>query len=119
MTRADALLIALLAGLIGLSYAALWQPAAPAQWLEVRSVGAAPERHRLDQTRRVDIPGRQGISQLALEPGRARFVAGPCRNQVCVHAGWLSRAGEAAACLPNGVSIRLVGREPELDAMSY
>lgn len=119
-TPADAALIALAAALVGGLFAAFWGPQAPAAWAEVRSGGAVVGRYALDRARTVDVTGRLGASRLALEPGRARFVTGPCRNQVCVHRGWLRHDGDAAACLPNGVSVALSGgAAASLDAVSY
>lgn len=41
----------------------------------------------------------------------ARFVSSPCPDHICVNAGLLTRAGEAAVCLPQRVSVRLVGQD--------
>lgn len=119
-TPGDAAVIALAAALVGGLFAAFWGPPAPAAWAEVRSGDVIVGRYALDRARTVEVAGRLGASRLALEPGRARFVTGPCRNQVCVHSGWLRHDGEAAACLPNGVSVALSGGAmASLDAISY
>lgn len=119
-TPGDAVLIALGAALVGALFAAHWRPAAPAAVAEVRSGDALVVRYALDRARTVDVQGRLGPARLALEPGRARFVAGPCRNQLCVRGGWLRHDGEAAACLPNGVTLALSGGAASgFDAVSY
>ena len=35
--------------------------------------------------------------------GRIAFISSDCPDQICVHRGFLSRAGQSAACLPNNV----------------
>ena len=32
-----------------------------------------------------------------------------CPDQICVKAGWLRRAGDFAACVPNGITVHIVG----------
>ena len=34
------------------------------------------------------------------EPGRIRFLESECPDQICVNAGWLTREGQIAVCLP-------------------
>lgn len=46
---------------------------------------------------------------IAVENGRARFVSSDCPDHVCVNSGWLSQAGQSAACLPAGVVLRITG----------
>ena len=48
---------------------------------------------------------------VAVEPGAISFAASDCANQLCVHTGKLTRAGESAACLPNKTLIRVTGRD--------
>ena len=49
---------------------------------------------------------------IELEPGRIRYRSADCPDHLCVAAGWLSRAGDTAACLPGRSLIRLrAGRE--------
>ena len=46
---------------------------------------------------------------LQVEPGRICFLRGHCPDQTCAEAGWLSRAGQTAACLPNRTVVVLSG----------
>lgn len=56
-------------------------------------------------------PEQLEINGVVIEISRAgaRFVTSPCPDQLCVHAGLLTRAGESAVCLPQRVSLRLTG----------
>ena len=53
-------------------------------------------------------------------PAGAAFVSSPCPDQVCVEAGLCDRVGETAVCLPQRVSIRIVGDggDGAVDAMT-
>ena len=56
-----------------------------------------------------DITLDNGVT-IAVEPGAIRFAASDCANQLCVHTGKLTRAGQSAACLPNQTLIRITGK---------
>ncbi len=56
--------------------------------------------------------GKNGLTvTLRVEDGRVRFTHSDCPDKVCVHTGWLSRAGQTAACLPAGVLVRVEGED--------
>ena len=71
-----------------------------------------------DQVR--ELTGRNGIRVvIRVEGGRARFEESGCPDQICVHSGWLSSAGQSAACVPAGIALRLTGEEDGgLDAVT-
>ncbi len=120
MTRGDVLAVTLAAACVGGLYARFWQPAVAADTVEVRVAGTAVGRYPLQVDRTLTIEGRRGPLLLTIEAGRVRFSMSPCRNQICVHSGWLSHSGDAAACLPSRVSITLSGHGSEaLDAVSF
>jgi hypothetical protein len=119
MSRGDVLAIALAAALVGTLYAHFWQPAVAASHVEVRVGGERVGRYPLNEARELGVEGRLGTSLLKIEDGRVRFLRSPCRNQVCVHSGWLDRGGDAAACLPNRVSLGLVGGDAALDGIAH
>ncbi len=120
MTRGDLLAITCSAAIVGVLFARYWQAPVAATQFEVRVGGETLGRYALDADRGIRVDGRAGPSILKVENGRVRFISSPCRNQVCVHGGWLSHSGEAAACLPNRVSISLSGNAGEgLDAVSF
>ncbi|HEY0974213.1 MAG TPA: NusG domain II-containing protein [Solimonas sp.] len=110
MTRGDAVAIALAAALIGALYAQHWQPAVDAGTVEIRRDGELAGRYPLSQARSLTVSGHLGDSTIEIRDGQVRFRQAPCRNQVCVHRGWLRHAGDAAACLPNRISLRLGGQ---------
>lgn len=46
---------------------------------------------------------------LLVEPGRICFQKGHCPDETCARCGWLDRAGQTAACLPNRTVVVLSG----------
>ena len=73
----------------------------------------------LNQTREIQVKGPIGTNTISISNGRARFSKSPCRNQYCIHQGWLNRAGQAAICLPNQISLELIGGTKPYDSLTY
>ena len=48
----------------------------------------------------------------------ARFISSKCANQLCVRAGLLSLPGDSMACVPERVSVEIVGASGA-DAVAY
>jgi len=58
----------------------------------------------------LSFEGPLGLTIVDIAPGKARVLASSCRQQICRLSGWLSSAGEVAACVPNRLVARVVGR---------
>lgn len=99
-------------------FATFWKPEHAAK-LRIRSGDKVVSVLSLNQQRSIDIRGPLGISHIVIEHGRVRFAHSPCRNQYCVHQGWLQHDGQVAVCLPNQVSIELFGTEKQYDSLNY
>jgi hypothetical protein len=116
---ADAIVIALAALLVGMAWASLWVSRGPAEYAAITAPGAPDRRVDLSTDATLQVRGRLGDSHVEVRGGQVRFLDSPCVGRYCVHAGWLSRAGQVAACLPNGIVIELVGADREFDAISF
>lgn len=119
MKRGDVIVLLLALGVLAGLYANRWHSdAPPADTLRV-FVNAEPYAdYPLGENRRLEIPGARGISEIAIEDGAARFTASPCSGKFCIHFGWLRGSG-AAACLPNRVSIQVIGHERRFDSVNF
>lgn len=87
-------------------------------YAEVSQDGVLLERIALTERteRTLDLDGHNTI---VLDGKTAQMTASDCRDQVCVHTGVLTRAGQAAVCLPNRVVVRLVGgAQAQIDAIA-
>lgn len=125
MTIGDILVAAVLAGLTGFLIAWQWADSSPGGAVEIHVENRLWGQYPLHTDRNVSVPGNIGESQLEIQDAQVRFLSSPCRNKVCLHSGWQSRAGQATACLPNRISILVTGEEesdapgPQNDAITY
>jgi hypothetical protein len=85
----------------------------------VRTGGKILIETNLGQDRRIEARGPLGTSVIEIASRRVRVAADPGPRQYCVKQGWLSRAGDAALCLPNQVSVELLGRSRHFDSLNY
>ena len=75
----------------------------------------------LDVDRLVRVEGPIGETVIRVQDGRVHVHESPCRDQICVAAGWLEATGQWTACLPNRVFLRVEGGEVEngVDAQTF
>lgn len=92
---------------------------APGQRLIIKQGGQVFLETALTQPRIIDVSGPLGTTRVQIAAQRARVLSDPGPRQLCVHQGWLSRAGEAAICLPNQVSVEIAGRVKAYDSLNY
>ena len=114
----DWLILALGTAAVALLFAAWWQDE-PAGKLRIRAGDQVYATLSLAQKRTLDVPGPLGISRIEIDNGRARVASDPGRHQYCVKQGWLTRAGQITMCLPNQVSVELLGGEKAYDSLNY
>lgn len=112
--------LVLLSGMIATAwlFAALWQGHA-AEKAVVRSGGKVVAELSLSENRVFTAQGPLGATRIEIRDRRARVAADPSPRQYCVKQGWLARAGEAALCLPNQVSLELTGAKKLYDSLNY
>lgn len=53
--------------------------------------------------------------KLEVRGGRIAFIKSDCTDRTCIHTGFISNPGQIAACLPNGLILRITGKS-EVDA---
>jgi hypothetical protein len=75
--------------------------------------------YSLNQQRDITIHGKLGDAVISISKGKARFAKSPCHTQYCVHQGWLTKAGQVAICLPNQISLELLGKTKPYDSLNY
>ena len=117
--RGDLVVVALCAALVAASAVALAPAGGIARTALVETRRGERQALALDHDAVLRVAGTRGVSVIEVRGGRARFLDSDCPQKLCVRAGWLARAGEASACVPNGVSLRLVGFDPDYDAVSH
>ena len=118
LTRADLVLLLLVALALPGLYLHYWQNGS-SQQARILADEQLDRIVPLFPDRTIEVNGRLGDSVLEIRDGRIRFRESPCRNRACIHQGWLSQAGQTAACLPNRVSVQLLGADPRFDAINF
>ena len=94
----------------------LWQPGQAAK-AEIWKDGALVQTVDLRTlTGPVEIPVGEG-NVVLVEPGRVRMLEANCPDQLCVHMGWTDSAAKPIVCLPNGVTVAVIGGREERDAV--
>ncbi|MFZ5557902.1 MAG: NusG domain II-containing protein [Pseudomonadota bacterium] len=85
----------------------------------IRSGGKVVAEIHLSKNQEVKIDGALGPSVVEVLDGRVRVASDPSPRQLCVRQGWLQKAGDAAICLPNQVTVELVSRSSRYDSLTY
>jgi len=119
VTAADRVLVVVAVMLLATLYWHQWNGGGPAAWVEVQVDDNEPVRYPADRDRRLTVQGAIGPSVIEIHAGAARFVDSPCNGKLCLRGGWHRHAGETGACLPNRVSLTLVGDGQAWDAINY
>lgn len=119
MTRADCVVVVLALALLPYLYFTYWGSSTQGEEVRIMVGGKEQMAISLRQERRLTIAGALGVSIIDIHDGKARFTTSPCRGKQCIHTGWLGRGGESAACLPNRVSMVVVGREQRFDSVVF
>ena len=118
LTRADKIL-ALVVGLSAIGLVLHGRYAAEAGGvLVVELAEAAPATHVLSNYGVLPVVGPLGVSEIEIGPKGVRVISAPCVHKICMRQGWLQRAGDVAACVPNGLVLRIAGAAP-VDAMIH
>ena len=96
----------------------IWWPRAVGQTVVV-TTPCGEQQYSLSQITTFTVEGNNDIIlSVEIDNGRVRVLNSRCPDQVCVHSGWLSKAGQTAACVPAGVSLRVVGGSQEIDGVA-
>ncbi len=60
------------------------------------------------EDRTFSIPQNENVVFRLYQDGSIAFAESDCPDKVCIHAGKLRRSGQFAACLPNGIVMKIV-----------
>lgn len=63
--------------------------------------------------------GASPQATVLVEKGRIRYLSADCPDALCVKAGWLSKPGDTAACLPARTVISIEGGRDGADVQTY
>ena len=77
--------------------------------------------YRLDEDRVFHVDGVDGTLEIEIRNEKVRVHSSPCRHQICVNTGWISRSYEQIICAPNLILLLIHSNseEEEIDAVTY
>lgn len=101
-----------------LLFQTLWTHESAAK-VQVRLGDKIYATYDLNLQRQLRLSGALGETVIDIVDGKVRFKKSPCQNQYCVHQGWLTRNGQVAICLPNHVTLELIGNTKPYDTLNY
>jgi len=61
------------------------------------------------------IPQNKNVVFHVYKDGSIEFVESDCPDKICVKSGKLNSVGESAACLPNGIVVKIVSKKGNND----
>ncbi|MDS1029186.1 NusG domain II-containing protein [Bacillota bacterium LX-D] len=121
MTKADKFIIygTLFLALLTLVFSFGWlKTRSQGEIVVIKAKGQPQQEIRLNEIQNgqeIKVQGLIGTSVLKIEDEEIRFIDSPCRDKICVRRGWIQHHGEAAVCVPNQVSVEIIGKRSDLD----
>ena len=78
-------------------------------YVEVKKDGKIIGKYPLSTNVTVEISGSIGYNLLVIEDGEAYIKSADCPDKLCVKRGKIDKNGETAVCLPNKVTVTVIG----------
>ena len=108
------ILAVLCAGLSGV----LFSISAPQGSMAVIRTPSAEYRYSLKNDRILKIHGDLGDMEVEISGGKIRIKETACPKKICALRGFVFRAGDGIACVPNHVIIRIEGSGGGVDGIT-
>lgn len=116
---ADGISLVMVILLVATAYYLFWGSSHGEGYAVVKVAGKEQQSVNLAHDDQLTIEGVIGRSLLEVRDGRIRFHTSPCQGQHCVHSGWVEKSGEVVACLPNQISVAIVGVDGYFDGINF
>ncbi len=94
---------------------------AVAKSVEVKVDGITKLKVHLKQStaRIYDIASSEGSLSFIIDEEKVYVLESTCKDKLCIKEGAISRVGESIICLPNRITISIVGEKNEVDSTTY
>ena len=90
-----------------------------AKYLEIYKNNEILATYSLNQELKKQIHGPKGVTEIIIDKGKVRFSSAPCPKKYCIHQGWINKANQIIVCIPNKISISIVGSKKKYDSINY
>ena len=119
MTRADRIVVLLAILMLPFLYAHFWSSSPHGEMAKIIVTQGEELLIPLNQDKVFSVTGPLGESQLEVKDGKIRFTDSPCQGKQCISSGWLQASGAFTACLPNRISLNIIGNDHAFDTINY
>tara|TARA_B110000971_G_C19919988_1_gene458693 strand:+ start:536 stop:925 length:390 start_codon:yes stop_codon:yes gene_type:complete len=89
------------------------------QYLEIYKNNEILATYSLNQKLKKEIYNTKGVTEVIIDNGKVRFSSSPCPKKYCIHQGWINKANQIIICIPNKISISIVGGIKKYDSINY
>lgn len=79
-----------------------------AGWAIVQNAEGFYQELPLSQDARLEVTSAEGSNTVVVSGGAVQVEEADCKNQVCVQAGAVNRAGDVIVCLPHRMVVQVV-----------
>ena len=114
----DWFIIILFCALIIISTKFLWN-LPQGEYLQIYKNNEILATYSLNQKVTKIINGEKGETKIIIDNGKVRFTSAPCTKKYCIHQGWINKANQIIICIPNKISISILGAKRNYDSINY
>ncbi len=86
----------------------------PAAFAEIYQDGSLIKTVSLDEEQEFTVTGECN-NVIAVRGGKIAVIRSDCPGEDCVGCGWVRTTGRSIVCLPNGLEIRIVAKNSDVD----
>jgi len=86
----------------------------------IRSDGKIVKELPINKDAIFEVKSKEGHLFVEIKSGKVRVINSTCRDKLCEKEGWINNIGESIICLPNRISISIIGKNGEkIDTITY
>lgn len=68
----------------------------------------------INESQKFEISGKY-TNTVTIQDGKVAITQSNCPGSDCVACGWMANSGRSIVCLPNGVEIRILSQDSDVD----
>ncbi len=116
MKKKDIILIVSICIIALLSYVLILNNKKPGAEVIIRVDGVEVARYNLDIDGTYELNG--GTNILVIKDKEAYLIDANCPDKLCINQGKISKNGETITCLPNKLTVTVVGNKNDVEIIS-
>ena len=114
----DLVTIFIFIALTGYSFSILWN-FPQGEYLKIQMGKQEIGSFSLNQNVIKFIEGPIGKTEIIIDSGKVRISKSPCTKKYCIHQGWINQLNQIIVCVPNQISISIIGNQSDYDSLNY